>query len=242
MSLDGQHRVSVLRDLMFGDIHAAHDLETGNNGVLQIRRYGQHLVQQSVDAHAYCHFVLLRLQMNIAGLFDKGALDDGVDEADRRRCIGVGIRALSQLCRNDVAIAFSHLTLHILDCSGCPLAAVQLFNDLLGRLFGRNHRHDFFARDRLDLFLRDEIQRIAHRDIERISDQLDRNDAVLLRDIARHKPRQLHRNRNRTQVYKINPQLHLQCIDEFFVCDHLAFQQNITQSAFAFFLYGECLF
>ena len=227
---------------MLGDIHATHDLEPGNDGVLQIRRYGQHLVQQSVDAHAYCHFVLLRFQMNIARLFDKGALNDGIDETDRRRRIGIGIRTLPQLRRNDVAVTLAHFTLHILDCSGCPLAAVELFDDLLGRLFGRDHRHDFFARDRLDLFLRDEIQRIAHRDIERITDQLDRNDAVLLRDIARHEPRKLHRNRNRTQVYKINAQLHLQCIDEFFVCDHLAFQQNITQSAFGFFLYGECLF
>ncbi len=85
--------MAVLRQLPFGDIHAGHDLETGNNGLTEQRRHLHDLLQDAANAKAQSDCLCLRFQMNITGLQHSRLLQDEIHQTDdarkrrfRRRC------------------------------------------------------------------------------------------------------------------------------------------------------------
>ena len=82
--LDG---VAVLRDLMLGNIHTAHDFQAGDHGILQVGGHRQDAAEQTIDAHPHHHLTLLRLQMDIAGLFHRRPLQNGINQTDGWRCL-----------------------------------------------------------------------------------------------------------------------------------------------------------
>ena len=192
-ALHAQHGVAVLRDLALGNVHAAHDLQAGNDGALQLGWHGQNAAEQAVDAHAHHHLALLRLEVDIARALGKGALDEGVDKADGRRALAA-VAVFRELRGHDIRPGGACLALHLFNDAGGALAAVEAADGLLGRAVRGDHRDHALARGGLDLLLRDEVQRIAHREVEGVAHQLHRHHAVFLRQRARHIFRQLHRN------------------------------------------------
>ena len=76
---------AVLRDALFGDIHAADDLDAGDDGRVGVFRRGHDFLQHAVQAHADAHLAFGRLDVDITGVDLDGVLDDRVDQLDDRR-------------------------------------------------------------------------------------------------------------------------------------------------------------
>ena len=191
------HGTAVLRDLTLGNIHATHDFQAGNNVALQIRGHGQNLSQNAVDTHAHHHFALLRLKVDVARALQKGALNDGVYKADRRRGRRVAGIRLVHLHRHDIRCGCADFSLHFFNGAGRAFAAVQCADGLLGRAARGDHRHNALMRSGLNLFLRNEVQRIAHGNKELVFYKLYRHHVVFFRDSTRHKFGELQRNGDR---------------------------------------------
>ena len=87
VALDLHEGLAVLRNLMLGNVHAAHDLEARDDGALQFGGGRKHAAQKTVDTHTHDHFAVLRLQVDIARALGKRAFNEAVDKADRRRAV-----------------------------------------------------------------------------------------------------------------------------------------------------------
>ena len=227
--------MAILRDLALGNVHAAHDLQAGNDGALQLGRHGQNAAEQAVDTHTHHHLALLRLEMDIARALGKGALDEGVDKADGRRALAA-VAVLHELCWHDIRPGGACLALHLFNDAGGALAAVEAADGLLGRAVRGDHRNHALARGGLDLLLRDEVQRIAHREVEGVAHQLHRHHAVFLRQRARHIFRQLHRNGYRREIDELHTELYFQRLDELLLGDDAALHQHVAQTLLTFLL------
>ena len=241
MALDLHERLTVLRDLMLGDVHAAHDLQAGDDGVLQLCGHGEHAAQQAVDTHTHDHLAVLRLQMDIARALGKGALDEAVDKADGRRAVAGACRFLRHLRGDDILRGRACLALHLLDDAGRALAAVQTADGLLGRAARGDHRDDAAAGGGLDLLLRDEVQRVAHGKVQRVLHELDGHDTEPLGDVLRHILCKLDRDGHRRQVDKLDTKLNLQGLDQVLLGDKLIFDQHIAKALLRFLLQLERL-
>ena len=73
---------SVLRNAAFGDVHGAHDFDTGNHGALDVLRDGQNLLHDAVDTHTDVEAAFARLDVDVTGALLNGALNHGVYEPD----------------------------------------------------------------------------------------------------------------------------------------------------------------
>ena len=74
---------AILRQALFGDIHARHDLEARDDGVLEAEEifWERHRHEQAVDAVADTERALLRLKVNVRRLVGDGLRDDVGHEA-----------------------------------------------------------------------------------------------------------------------------------------------------------------
>ena len=82
---------AVLRDAALGDIQLAHHLDARNDGgvpVLRDRRHG--VMQHAVNAVLDGHFLIARLDVNVAGAPLERVEDGGVHQLDHRRDVAVG--------------------------------------------------------------------------------------------------------------------------------------------------------
>ena len=73
-----------MREALFGDVHAGHDLDAGDQGglvALQLGRHGR-LVQDAVNAVADAQLVLRRLEMDVRGAVLEGLPYNLVDKLD----------------------------------------------------------------------------------------------------------------------------------------------------------------
>ena len=223
--LDG---VAVLRDLMLGNIHTAHDFQAGDHGILQIGRHCQDAAEQTVDTHPHHHLALLRLQMDVTGPLGIGPLDEGVDEADGGGGLLRVRRVLRHLGGDDIAAA-AGLSLHLLDDPCRTLTAVQAADGLLHGLAGGDHGDDALTGGGFDLILSHEVQRIAHGQIQAVAYQLHRHHTVFLGDVPGDILGQLHGDGNGRQVHKVHAQLHTQSVDELRLRDEAVLDQCVAQ-------------
>ena len=235
MLVEAYHGAAILGDLMLGDIHAAHDLQAGDDGALQVSGDGEHLVEQTVDTHTNHHFALLGLEVDVAGALAEGTLDEGVDEADGGRGLGI-VRAGDKLGGDDVAVRAAGLTLHLLDDAGRALVAVERGNGLLRGAAGGDHGDDLLAGGGLQLLLGNEVQRVAHGHVQLVLYQLDGDDAVFFGDGAGDVFGQLHGDGDAGQVDVVHAQLHLQRVDELVLGDDAAVDEQVAQALAAGFL------
>ena len=85
-----EHHVDppVLRQPPLADVHRAHDLDAAGDGVQQVLRHLQRLVQPAVDAVAHPHAAFGRLDVDVAGPFLHRVENDVVHQADDRRLAG----------------------------------------------------------------------------------------------------------------------------------------------------------
>ncbi len=224
------HRAAVLRDLALGDVHAAHDLQAGEDGGLQIGGHGQHPAQKPVHAHTHHELALLRLQMNVARALVHGALDEGGYKADGGRGVRAGVGALHQLRGDDVAGVIPRLALHLLHRADGALAAVERDDGLRDRLARGDHGNDLLMADGLHFFLRNKVERVAHGDEQLVAHELDRHDGIFLCHGARDVFCQLHGDGHGREVDKVHAQLHLQSADELPLGDGAVFDEHVAQA------------
>ncbi len=82
---------AVLRDAALGDIQLAHHLDARNDGGVPVLGDGRHgVVQHAVDAVLDGHFLIARLDVDIAGAPLQRVEDGGVHQLDHRRDVAVG--------------------------------------------------------------------------------------------------------------------------------------------------------
>ena len=231
---------AVLRDAPLGDIESAHDLDTGDDGALQILRHVEDGAHQAVDTHTHDHLSLARLKVDIARAFGDGALDDGVDEADGG---GVVDRVVDLVCGEGevlrlrvIAALAGSLPLHLLDGAGRALVPVEDLDRALNHGAVGHHGHHLLAHGLAHLFDRVEVERVAHGEVELILLDAHRNDGILLGDIPRHNGGQLRRDVDLAEIYILNAELHLQGLDELVLRNDAVCDQHLTETALLCFL------
>src|SRR5439155_22146667 len=74
----------VLREALFGDVHAGHDLQTGDERAFHAERDAVALDAFAVDAVADADAVLHRLDVNIRSAVAHGLGDHGLHQLDDR--------------------------------------------------------------------------------------------------------------------------------------------------------------
>ncbi len=124
----------VLGQAPLGDVHLGHDLEAGDDGVLELHRRLHDLVEDAVDPVADPERLLVGFDMDIGGLALDGVGEDQVDQLDDR-----GILArLFQGADIDIVLLVDQLEVDILEIShdlgeGGALVVI-LVDGLLDRL------------------------------------------------------------------------------------------------------------
>ena len=235
--LDLHIDTAVLRNPSLYDVHVRHNLDTGDDGVLEICRYRQNLMQPPVNSHADLHVAFGRLNMNIRAGFHHGALDDGVHKTDGR----------SLFCR--ILLALHH---RILANSGLGahrrhgLRSIHVFVQNVDRMLYRSaacdHRNDIFPARIPRSFDRHEVQRIRHRNEQIVTNHLNRNDLIFLRKRLRNVARHGRIDRCFRQINEINAELISQCINQLLLRDVAVFNQHRAQTLVCLLLLCQCLF
>ena len=72
---------------MLCDIHSCHYLDTGDDRGLHRGRNRKNRMQNSINSHPHKHLIFLRFQMDIAGLFHRRPLQNGINQTDGWRCL-----------------------------------------------------------------------------------------------------------------------------------------------------------
>ena len=155
-SLQHSVEVAVLRDTFFRNVQVAHDLDTGNNGVVQCLFQCQIADHLTVNTHTHLCEILKRFNVNIAGVGAVSTHQQRVDQLDDRHIV------VRIVCRQ-----LGHLNIF---CGNIRLFGCLLGTDLgiviLDCLFDfRTFTEQHFQRhihDLPNIFLCVEIQRVRH--------------------------------------------------------------------------------
>ena len=234
---DGDVGPPVLGDLPLGDVHAAHDLQPGDDRGLQALGHGEDVAQQAVNPHPDPYLALLGLQVNIAGPLHHGALNDGVDQPHGGGGLYVAVENADAADGGRVAV--TGLPLHVLNGPGRALVAVEGHNGPGHRLAGGDHGHHPLAGGGFDLLHGDEVQRVAHGQIDGVAVHADRDHVVLPGDVFGEHLRHLRRGDGLGEVDELNAQLELQRLDKLLLGDKAVFRQNVAQALFGALLQRE---
>src|SRR5450759_4052440 len=152
---------SVLRQALFGDIQAGHQLEAqhqcGSNFTVGFSLQMQH----AVDAKAYHHPAFLRFDMNVRSLYLRGIVEHGLQQLDHRRLFhadGIGQRAKIHI---GVAYVLTEFTRQPGDFIGAPVTAIYAFQQLP---FSNHSYVNISFDDARDFIKGGQIGRISHAD------------------------------------------------------------------------------
>ena len=242
---DADIEAAVLGNPSLRDVHAAHDLDAGQDRGLQLSGNRESFAQDTVDAHADLEFGLPWLDMDITGALIDGALDDGVDQADGRGTVGgvlsdpVGGKGGFDGLRG-VPLG-GRLPAHLLDGPRRALISVEDSDRAFHGGSGGDHRRDLAVDCLAHLLYGNEIEGIHHGQEKFIADQAHRHDLVLLCDIFGQDLGQLRRNRGPGQVHELDAELHLQGFDQVILSDETMLLQDGPQSLVGSLLQSQAL-
>ena len=159
-AVDGERGAAVLGTPGLGDVHVAHDLDAREHGGLLGARHDHGLLQHPVDAVTDPQPVLLRLQVNVAGLGADGAVQDRVGEAHHRRVVHVRVGHPGGARRGRIAGVVAQRVQRVV--RGAERVEL-LVESALQLPLRRHHRGHAFAGDQPQLVGRAEVQRVHHR-------------------------------------------------------------------------------
>ncbi len=189
-----EHDAAVLRQPLLADVQLGHDLDARDDGVLQLQRRGHDGLQDAVHAEAHAVFLLVGLDVNVAG----GALhrvgEDQVHQLDDGRFLGGplqfagGKRVFIACLQLDVGIALADVRHHLFQVFLVGVA-VGLVDALKNRRFRSHHRLDVEAGHELDVVHGEHVGGIHHGDGERGADPAEGQDLIAARGFRRN---QLH--------------------------------------------------
>ena len=215
---------------MLGNVHVAHDLDTGDDRALGVPGHGKDLPQHAVDPHPHRHSCLPGLQMDIGGILVDSVFQEAVDQTDGGGCIfAVGA--------NNVGGG------DILEVGGgLVLGLLQILQRLLGRLGtvqirdgtgqgigGGQHGHHLALGRHPHRVGSHEVQRVLHGDVQCIGIPPDGNHIVLPGQRAGQHLGQFLGDNHAAQIHELNIQLLFQDLIHFALTDIALLHQNIHQ-------------
>ena len=181
---------AVLRHAALGDIQLAHDLDARNDRGVPVLRDGRHgVMQHAVDAVLDDHFLIARLDVDIARAPFERVEDRGVDQLDDRRDIAVA-RGQAVDGKRLVRVLFVAHDVEREAFGDFFQNALRLLGLLqqIGDLRSGGHLHpQLLVQQQAQFVDRVEIARIGQRDFERSVLRPQRHEVV-----AEH---QVHRER-----------------------------------------------
>ena len=122
IELDPHLDAAVLGQAFLGDIHIGDDLDPRQDGVLELHGQVHRLEEEAVDAVAHAEGFFVGFEVDVAGALFDGFDEDGINQGDDRRFVGVLFVLL------DVELLLGFL-------DDADLAVVGQL-DVLDRLFG----------------------------------------------------------------------------------------------------------
>ena len=173
---------TVLGQTTLGNIQLGHDLDTGGDGIFQLEGRFHDLIQDAVNAVTHPEHLLVRLDMDIAGFFPDGILQDGIDHLDNR-CVFSGPLQRADidviLITDDLQVFQVHVA-HDIGQRG--RLVIMLVDGALDVTLGGDHHLDIVAGHELDIFNGNQIGRITDRNDQRRSGPVNRYKLILLDD------------------------------------------------------------
>ena len=183
---------SVLRQAAFGDVELGHDLDTCRDGVGQVPRRRDHLVQHAVGPNPDLEFILERLEMDVAGLVldrqQQHHVEQFADRGGRGDFLVRGQVEGAVFARLRVETRLLELVDDLLDA--VFLVGIVAFDGLLDVVQVRDGSPHVVAEEVSQVVERRHVLRIGHGDRQHVVLQRDRHDLVdvghRLRDDLQH--------------------------------------------------------
>ena len=237
LAVDAHGDAAVLRFALFGDVHAAHNLDAGDDGGQQIDVVQHFFGQHAVDAVADADLLFQGVEMNIAGTLADGLFNDGAHQLHDGGVVQLGL-LLGLLGLQLLELALALLGVFLGGGHGLVRAeiAVQHRVDLAQR---GDLRFDDAVGDNGDIVLRHHVQRVGHGQNQRVGLLFvvgDGQDAVLTQHGAADQPDDLGVDTDAAQVDPGDLQLRLQNVDDVLLGGQAHFDQAVAQVLVLLFL------
>ena len=175
----GSRRSAISSDAMI--------LKRARDRVAELERRPHLLLQDAVDPEPHAEALLVRLDVDIRRLLLDRGEQDRVAQLDDRRLAGLVLEIddVDGLVgdRGEVDVVDVELADHLIEIGALVVVARQ--RRLEARL-RRDDRLDVVLGEELELVDRVDVRRIGHRDDQRRAVAADRDDLMLLADLARH--------------------------------------------------------
>ena len=231
---------TVLWLSFLGNIHTAHDLDTGGNGRKKAVVIDHLLIEGTVNTVTYTYFALKSLYMNITGSLSHCLLDQGTYQL-HDRCV-------ADICHcSFLIVATKKFTL-----SGKPAGCIHIFGGTItvvngSQYFtgGGNIRFYLEIGDDGNIIDGCHIHRICHgkmKDIGIVWIQFKGDTLIFLKNINIDQLADIFRNGDPGQMNQLHPQLCLERPGNHVFGDHSVVYQNFTDLLSGALLELQCFF
>ena len=198
---------AVQGDLVLGNVHVAHDLDTGNDCALVIAGNHEDLTQHAVDTHADVHGRLAGLHVNIGSILADSVFQEAVHQSDGgRRTLVIIVNDGGGDLRFQFFTGAGQLLQRLLRSDG----AVQVGNTVLDALHAGQQGHNLPPDGLADSIGSQEVQGVCHGQQQGVAIGADGDDVVLLGHVQGDQTDQIPVQLLGSQVDVLNTQLTLQ--------------------------------
>jgi hypothetical protein len=167
-SADLDHQPTVLRLALLGDVEVREHFDARDHGALRPLRQLLDLVQQAVDPEAHQEMFVLRLDVDVAGAFLTGAVEQPVGEPHDRPALGFANQLVDRLSPLvlahrgdlDVVLGADDVVDHLVHR---PIDVIVALDRLEDRRRHRQHGLDEHAAVEAQVFQRRDVEWIRHR-------------------------------------------------------------------------------
>ena len=235
--VDDHGDAAVLWLAPLGDVHAAHDLDAGDDGGQQADVIEHLLHQHAVNAVADPHLLFQRVQMNVTGSLTDGLLDDGAHQLHDGGVVQLHLLLGVQLGGLQLLLLLL-LGVLLRGAHGLVIAEVLVQHGVDLRR-GGDAGVDHVVGDDGDVVLGVHVQRVAHGQDQRVGAALvqrHRQHAVAAEHRAADQPDDLRVDLDPPQVDAGNVQLHAQHVDDVLLGGKAQLGQTVAQPLAALFL------
>ena len=215
---------------MLGDVHVAHDLDTGDDSALGVAGHGEDMAQDAVDTHADGHGGFTGLQVDIGNVLVDSILQEAVDQTDGGcGILGIGADDVGGGDVLEVGGLGGFIVLQVLQGLFGGLGAVGVVDGPGEGLGSGQHGHDLLAGGHVDGLGGDEVQGVGHGQEQHIAVGLDGDHIILLGQGAGDQLGHLLGDLHTQQVDKFHAQLALQCLVDLALGGEALLDEDLAQ-------------
>ena len=226
-----QLRPAVLGHPTLHNVQLRHDLQSGNDGILEIPGDGENPMKLAVNTHADHQLLLARFPVNVGGILPDSPFNDGIHQPDGRSIVlGFVLRRGHRLRGN------AGLRPHLRHSLGSAFIAIQGIDGPHHSCVSGDHGDNFFSGDPCRLLLRHEVHGVRHSQIKNALHGAYRHHLFLLREVFRQKLRHFRIDVHLGQVNVVDAQLHAQGINQLCLRDESVLYQYRTETLIVLFL------